>query len=344
MTADLLRPWGDPLEADLLTLFAAQPSAAAMGRLDERMEGRLRAWDPLAGRRSRGRTGRRAGLIGLLAAALVVGGATGNLQALYLVVAGPFDLPWHRGEAIGQSQVVDGYRVTIDRAYADATRLALAISVVDEHRRPGTTQVMAMSTVVTDAGGEYGGFGATSSPDGAFAAVNVAWKVPATLPLPSGPRAFKVVVPFIMVRDDASPPPNADAIEWTPWRRHAGPWTFEFELDVDGGTTMLPDAVADVDGVTVRVTRVIAASDIVRVEARVEGAPEDDVWAPVGTITHGGLSARFVMSSFEDDGSVALVTDGGLGDELGAWTITFDDLVGGAGNLSGPWVLSFDGP
>jgi len=52
--------------------------------------------------------------------------------------------------------------VTLDRAYADATRLGLAILVVDERRRPGITQLEAFSTVVSDVSGQYGGMGAAS--------------------------------------------------------------------------------------------------------------------------------------------------------------------------------------
>ena len=197
MTADMPRPReNDRLDADLTALFAVRAAPAVLVRLDDRVQDRLRGWAPSA-HHSRLRPGRRAGLIGLLAATLAVGGATGRLQALYDVIWGPFDIPWNRGAAIAMSQVVDGYRVTIDRAYADATRLALAISVVDELERPGTTQVQAMYAIVTDESGEYGGVGATSSPDGPFAAVNVAWKVPAALPLPAGPRTFHVVVPHI---------------------------------------------------------------------------------------------------------------------------------------------------
>ena len=44
---------------------------------------------------------------------------------------------------------------------------------------------------------------------------HVAWKTPAVLPLPSGPRQFHVVLPFIRVRDDSIPPPNADEVGWT---------------------------------------------------------------------------------------------------------------------------------
>ncbi len=344
MTADLDRRErdGGPLESELRAAFTSRPAAATLDRIDDRVRERLTTWNPAARQRPR-RAGRRAGLIGLLAAVVVVGGATGNLQALYAVIAGPFDVPWHRGDEIGMSQVVDGYRVTIDRAYADASRLALAISVVDERQRPGVTQLMAFSTIVTDEDGEYGGMGATSSPDGPFAAVNVAWKVPAALPLPSGPRTIRVELPFIMVRDDSTPPPDVNDDTWSPWTEYPGPWTFEFTLDVDGGLTIEPDAAAEVDGVTVHVSRVIASSGIVRVEARVEGAPDDGPWGPIGSISHGGRTARFVASSLEGETSVVMLTDGGLPDGPGDWTVTFDELVGGSMRLAGPWVLTFAG-
>jgi hypothetical protein len=341
MTADIRRPLTDPLEGDLRAVFQTDPSPGALDRVDHRVNDRLQAWHPLADRRSRRRAGRKVTILGLLAATLVLVGATGNMQALYLLAAGPFDVPWHRGEAVDLSQTVDGFRVTIDRAYADATRLALAISVVDEERRPGITQVSATGAIVADADGEYGGIGATSTPDGPFAAVNVAWKTPAVLPLPAGPRTFRVVIPSIQVRDGSIPPANDD--EWSPWHEHAGPWTFDFELDVDGGATMTPNVSAEVDGVTIRVSRVIATSSILRVEARVEGAPKGDAWAPVGSISHAGRTARFVASRWEDDGTVVLFTERGLGEGRGDWSITFDELVGNS-RLAGPWILEFDGP
>ena len=340
----------DRLETSLFDLFAVQPSGATLGRLDERLERRLRSWTPRsagAGRLGRIRPGRRAGVIGLLAAAFVIAGANGSLKGLYFMLAGPFDTPWHRGVEVNLSQVVDGYRVTIDRAYADATRLALAISVVDELERPGTTQLGAMSTIVTDEAGVYSsGGGAVSSPDGAFAAVNVAWITPAVLPLPSGTRTIHVELPFIMVRDDSIPPPNADEVGWDPWHRVAGPWTFDFEIDVDGGTTITPDVVTEVDGLAVRVTRVIAASSVVRVEMQVEGGQPGDQWWPLGKIEirHRGAVLSVVTGSLEDDGSFVLMTDGGVSDASGEWTITITELERGETRLVGPWVLRFDAP
>lgn len=336
----------DRIDADLLDLFAVQPSAAALDRLDERIERRLRAWDPRRARRSRFRPGRRAGLIGLLAATFAIGGATGSLQGLYLFLVGPFDTPWHRGVEVGLSQTVDGYTVTIDRAYADATRLALAISVVDDRRREGTTQLQAFSTVVTDASGEYlSGGGAMSRPDGPFAAVNVAWKQPPELPLPAGPRQLHVVLPFIQVRDDSIPPPDADAVGWNPWHRVAGPWTFDFELTVDGGTTITPDAVAEIDGVRVTVPRLIAAAGIVRVEMRIDGDLPPGDWTPIGEVRHGDRVLRFVVGDLDagPDGMIAYMTDGGVDDASGEWTVTIDELIGSEGDarLTGPWVLQF---
>ncbi len=341
----------DRLETDLLALFAVHPEEGVLDRLDERIDLTLRAWKPTAPRRLR--LGRRAGLIGLLAATFVLGGATGSLQSLYFMLAGPFDTPWHRGEEIGLSQTVDGYTVTIDRAYADAARLALAISVVDERERPGTTQIMAFSTVVTDQDGEYGsGGGAMSRPDGKFAAVNVAWKQPAVLPLPAGPRQLHVVLPFIMVRDDSTPPPETgvdeDGNEWDPWHRVAGPWTFDFELIVDGGTTVTPNAVAEIDGIRVSVPRMIAASNIVRVEMRIDGDLPPGDWSPVGEVSHGGrvLPLHFGDLDAGPDGMMAFMTDGGVPDASGKWTVTVKELIGLSGDerLAGPWVLEFSAP
>jgi hypothetical protein len=334
------------LEASLTDLFAVDIPAGVLDRLDERVGQSIRTWRPRPTRRSRLRPGRRAGVIGLLAAVLVIGGANGSLRALYLLAAGPFDLPWHRGAELNLSRTVDGYRVTLDRAYADATRLALAISVVDERRRPGITQLEAFGTIVTDESGEYGGIGATSNPDGPFASVNVAWKTPPALPLPAGPRHFHVVLPSINVRDDSTPPPNADAVGWNPWHRYPGPWTFDFEMNVDGGTTVTPNAVAKADGIQVTVARLIAAPNVVRVELRIDGNAGPGGWSPIGDVRHGGKVVPFVVGSFESDGSIALLTDGGAGDPSGTWTVTINSVVspdGGAQPI-GPWVMQFDVP
>jgi hypothetical protein len=336
------------LDANLTALFAVDMPVAVLDRLDDRIRQGLRTWSPRPGRLVRFRPGRRAGVIAILAAALAIGGANGSLRALYFVLAGPFDLPWHRGVELNLSQTVDGYRVTLDRAYADATRLALAISVVDERRRPGITQLSAFGAVVTDVSGEYGGIGAVSTPDGPYAAVNVAWKTPAVLPLPSGRRAFHVVLPSIQVRDDSTPPPNADAVGWMPWHDVAGPWTFDFEMDVDGGTTVTPNGVADANGTRATLTRLIAAPSIIRVDLRIDGTAGASGWNPVGEVRHDGHVRQFVVGSFEPDGTIALMTDGGVGDASGHWTVIFTSLSpsdeANPKPTTGPWIMEFDVP
>ena len=334
----------DPLEADLLGVFAVQPSLDVLERLDQRIGHTLRAWAPPKPR-LRLRPGRRAGVISLLAAAFLIAGANGSLKALYLLINGPFDVPWHRGVEVNLSQTVDGYTVTIDRAYADATRLALAISVVDERQRPGTTQVDAIAATVTDADGVYtSGGGAVSIPDGAFAAVNVAWKTPPVLPFPPGPRRLHVEVPFISVRDDSIPPADADEVGWNPWHRVAGPWVFDFELTVDGGTTITPNTTAVVDGIRVSVRRLIAAPGVVRVELQLDGDLPPGDWSPIGEVRHGNRVLHFVVGSLGANGTVIYQTDGGVDNASGPWTVTIDALVGGDTRLLGPWVLEFTGP
>ena len=334
------------IEADLTGMFAVPIPSPVLEGLDERIRRVLESWTPPPSQPFRHRPGRRAGVIAVLAAALAIGGANGSLRALYGFLTGPFDLPWHRGIELNLSQTVDGYRVTLDRAYADATRLGLAILVVDERRRPGITQLEAFSTVVSDVSGQYGGMGAASSPDGPYAAANVAWKTPSTLPLPSGPRAFHVVLPFIRVRDDSIPPPNADEVGWDPWHRVPGPWTFDFTMAVDGGTAVAPNALAEANGIRATVTRLIAASSIVRIDLRIDAAPTAAGWGPTGEVRHNGRVQQFVAASFEDDGTIVLMTGGGLGDPSGRWTVAFTRLADddASGAPVAPWVMEFDVP
>jgi hypothetical protein len=127
-----------------------------------------------------------------------------------------------------------------------------------------------------------------------------------------------------------------------PTLAEAGPWTFDFEMTVDGGTTITPTAVAEVGGIRVSVSRLIAASGIVRVELQIEGWSPVGAWTPVGDIRHDGRVLRFVTAVTEPDGTIVLMTDGGVDNASGDWTVTINELVGGDVRLPGPWVLRFD--
>ncbi len=334
-------PPGDRLEDALVALFSIEPPRAVLDRLDARVVPLIQAWRPAAPSRRRILSGRRIGAVALLAALFVAAGAGG----LYELLVGPFaDVPWQRGETLGLSQVVGGYRVTIDRAYADSIRLALQISVVDEEHRAGTTQLAAMSTVVTDIDGEYSGIGATSSPDGAFRATDVVWKAPAVAPLPAGPRHLHVVVPTIMVRTDATSPPDAAATDMTPWTQVAGPWTFDFDLDVDGGTAFDSTTSDAIGGIRVTASRLVASSSVVRVDLHVGGDIPPGTWTPIGEVRHGDKVFRFVAAKVGPDGTFTLLTDGGAAELSGPWTVTIDELRRDGDSLAGPWVLRFGGP
>jgi hypothetical protein len=154
------------------------------------------------------------------------------------------------------------------------------------------------------------------------------------------------VLPHIRVRDDSTPPPEPDAVGWNPWHEVAGPWTFDFTMDVDGGTAVAPNASAEANGLRATVTRVIAASSIVRVDLRIGGSTGAEGWGPVGEVRHNGRVEPFVVGSFEDDGTIALMTGGGLGNPSGHWAIVFNRLAADDPNGPpvGPWVMEFDVP
>jgi hypothetical protein len=118
-------------------------------------------------------------------------------------------------------------------------------------------------------------------------------------------------------------------------------------MNVDGGgTTVTPNAAAKADGIQVTVSRLIAAPSIVRVELKIDGSVGAGGWSPIGDVRHGGKVVPFVAASFEPDGTIALLTDGGAGDPSGAWTVTINSVVSpdGSAQPTGPWVIQFDVP
>src|SRR5436309_586884 len=111
------------LEQSLVAAFASEPSTASAQTMSERISAAVVAAQgrPRSGRRRLPALSRRARMVGLLAAILVVGGAGGGVLGLYDEMVGSFGgwrTAWDQGDVVGVSTVVDGYRVTIERAYA----------------------------------------------------------------------------------------------------------------------------------------------------------------------------------------------------------------------------------
>ena len=73
----------------------------------------------------------------LLAAVLaIVGGATTSLFMLYGSFGGDaYQYAWKHATMLGLTQTDQGYTVTLEAAYADASQMMLAVSVVDARNR-----------------------------------------------------------------------------------------------------------------------------------------------------------------------------------------------------------------
>jgi hypothetical protein len=348
----------------LFEAFACEPPPDAAAAAERR----IRAAIELAGRRDhRGAAGgirarlgarfakasRRGRAVALLAAVLILGGAGGGLLAIYEGMVGSgggLRTAWDRAAVLGISQTIDGYRVTIERAYADPNQLMLAISVDDLDRR-GWTQVAAMGVDVTDEQGRpFGHSMGMSSPDGSAAAANLAWLTPPP-GLTSGQHTLHVSIPSISVRDNTTPPPDESSGDvkggdsWNPWHEVAGPWTFTIPLDVAGGSFARPDNAASVGGTEVRLTQVTVSPSSVNATIRVTGGGTGGPWAPIGQFEHAGGPSIAFNSNGGGDGAITLQALDGTTSASGDWILRIDELVGDDGpsvRLNGPWEIVLD--
>ena len=342
-----------PLDASLGELLRFEPRPDLLARLDERVNlaaATLVATPPTVRRL---RSSRRRTVLGLLAAAVILAGAGGALGLYEGMGAGlevGFGLQLDRSVPVGASEVRDGYRVTIDRAYLDGERLMLAVVATDELERPEVSQLMSMYAVVTDQDGEWqGGGGATSRPIGQWSATNVLWKLPPAEPLPAGSRRLHVVVPHIFVRDNTIVPPLTEDEDWNPWRQVNGPWTFDIKLAVDGGASVAtPGVVHKIAGAAVTADQVIVGPSVIRVRLAVDD-PGGATWAFSGQVRRGDQIFPIVVVKLGTD-RVELQADGGVQDASGDWSLVITEAMRmGSGDaeeerIAGPWRFDFNIP
>jgi len=298
-------------------------------------------------------TARRRRAVALLFAVLILGGAGRGLLGLYEGMVGPEGsarTAWDRATIVGASQTHDGYRVTIERAYADANVLMLAISVHDLQNR-GWTQVSAMGATATDERGDsFAGSMSMSSPDGPSVAANVAWftSPPGLTP---GQHTLSISVPAVSVRDTSTPPPAESPgvatgeDSWTPWHEVAGPWRFTVPLTVGGGSMVHPQSSASVGGTEVRLTEVTVSPASVTGTIAVSGAAGGGQWLPVGQVEHAGHTYALHSGVLGPDAAITFQASDGTTQTSGEWTLRINELVGSDGTqqvrLAGPWVLTF---
>lgn len=341
-----------PLDTALEDLLAFEPRADLLTGLDERLSQASVALDPASPAvRRRARSPRRRTVLGLLAAAVVLAGAGGAL-GLYEGL-GPdigFGLQLDRSVEVGATELRDGYRVTIDRAYLDAERLMLAIRVTDELERPDIGQLMAMYAVVTDQDGEWqGADGAYGRPIGQWSAANVLWRLPPVAPLPAGSRRLHVVVPHIFVRDLTASPPVDESEDWNPFRQVDGPWTFDIELAVDGGAAVAtPNAIHTIAGVPVTLRQVVVGPSAIRIEMEADD-PSGATWTFVGWVRRGDEAFSIVSGSVPVDGIARMQADGGASDASGDWSVVISEAIRQGSDdveerIAGPWSFDFHVP
>jgi hypothetical protein len=284
------------------------------------------------------------------AAAVVLMGAGGGLRDLYAWLVGSeggTKVAWDAATPLGQARTVNGYRMTVDRAYADANEVMVAVSVADAGGPPASQIGLTLADLTDDQGTEYDQTMGASAPNGATAAADIL-SFRAATPIAAGSRTFHLTFATVDVRDVATPPPSDDPT-WDPWHPVSGPWTFAFDLPVAGGTTVQPLTTATAAGVTLRLHDVSATAADVHATIEVVSSKSGGTgWAPVGAFLHGGQS--IAIGSGVQSATGAMTVDGvtGVTNRSGQWTLRIDELVGngpsGQVRLQGPWELTFQMP
>ena len=344
--ADVVVP---PTLADLAIAleraFAFDPAPDEVTRMDARVARAIAT--PRVARRRFGRP-KHLGRFGLIAAALlVVGGATGSLLGLYGAIgSGGYTVAWDRSTKLALTQVDQGYRVTLEAAYADAAQTMLAISVLDA--APGRSDQLDLrgAELTDEAGRTYRMTGGGSTPAEASVSANTVWyDTPGDGSL-TGKHHFFLAVTEIGVRDGKAVSSDGD-----PWHTVAGRWMFEFDLAIAPGTRLTPGTTAITHGITATLDSILVTPTTVRIDVSYRGLPAGaNAWASTASVQHAGqtlpIGAGGSSGSEVVQGTINTVM--GTDTTTGSWTVRIDELVGdgsdGQVRLAGPWTFNFSAP
>ena len=336
----------EALESRLVDAYTVVIPPQLGARLEQRVSAAIDLWRPSssAGPLPASPRRRRLALIPvLLAVFMVTAAAAAGVFHFYDQAGG---LAWQRAEHLGLVQTVDGYRLTLERAYADGNRMLVGITVVDEQNR-GWSQVAVDDATVTDSfGGRWEEASGMSSPEGGGVATNLIWFEAAPGPGVPGRRAFSLSVPEVSVIKAASTP--------TPWRNVEVDVLFSFDLTVAGGAQATPHAAAESNGVTITLDRIVASPSAVRLELDVAGIPPAaTAWAPIMSVRHAGVDLAVVFTTSGGGSGTTNWTSRGFDDTSGEWIVTVTEEVaeqyaeGTADTqirLHGPWIIHFTMP
>lgn len=361
------------LDALLAAAFAADPGPAHLALMDARLERALELGPARLERLARRPWRRAAWLLAAAGMIVVIAGAgTIALQRFEGWSAPDFDVAWERGALLGLTDVVDGYEVTLERAYADAGQVMLAVAIEDLEQRPGTTQVGGLKgSLVDNAGGEFEYMGGQSGPVDQHESAEVWYFDPPAFPLEPGLRQFTLTLDQVELRDDSldgvnAPPDDDGAIEIaSPWHPLKGAWVIEFDLEVAGGAFVAEEVAgrgpADA---TLTIESFLLSPTRTRIAIRVGGVADPAAWEPVAvTARRGSKVLGFGGSMPQGDGTTISMAYEGLDDPSGTWIVTVGELVGppAAGvplatpgpdgeiqdhsqRLGGPWTMVVEVP
>lgn len=341
----LIPPTLAELAIALERAFAFDPAPDEVARMDARVA--MAIATPRVVRRRFGRPKHLARYGFIAAALLALGGATGSLLGLYGAIgSGGYTIAWDRSTRLAITQVDQGYRVTLEAAYADAAQTMLAISVLDTEAGRSDQLDLRGAELTDEAGRTYRMTGGGSTPAEGSASANTVWyDTPGDGSL-TGKHRFFLAVTEIGVRDGKAVSSDGD-----PWRTVAGRWMFEFDLAIAPGTRLSPGTTAITDGVTATLDSILVTPTTVRIDVSYRGLPAGaSAWASIASVQHDGRTLP-IGAGGSSSGEVVqdtINTVVGTDTPAGSWTLRIDELVGfgdgGQVRLAGPWTFSFTAP
>ena len=300
-------------------------------------------------------------MVPVFAAIVLAQGAamTGGRQGFYETEGG---YAWLHGERLALTQSVDGYQIKLERAYADATQLVLAITVTNLRGIRGGWELGNVD-VIDSAGVNWDNRGSQADARTVGTVEHLVPYYAAPAPAPAGRRAFTVagqvttagprmivppsVNPHISDPSPSGVPASARPPIWDPWPSSVPVnFSFSFDLTVAGGSATAPNASATSNGVTFTLDRMVTSPSMVVITEHVDGtfpAGSYGWWPNVYSVTHNGkaLAVSFGNVSNIPRGDGAWVgeldTEAGVDDPSGDWTVTATELSGSAPTEGSNW-------
>jgi hypothetical protein len=249
------------------------------------------------------------------------------------------------GEDLALSQVVDGVTVTLERAYADASRIAIGLAVRGSHVLGYDLAHVALSDTLDRTFPLSMGMGVKGQSD------------VLELGFPSGAGAHVLSFDASMVRDAPSTLDLHLVVEVArspmPLSQHViGPFIFDFSLPFNPGKAVTVQQRVTAASVDIELRQVVATPSETQVLLCL-GAPSEmgTGWGAVSTLRTETGQADGVWVRGAEEGCALHGFLPPLYDQPGEWTLTVTELVmhdraqmGEPTRIAGPWVFYFHVP